>query len=342
MIVDFRSKFAEVYTLTAVGQKILYRALQTLINVNFYLLNIFCRKVSWCFIECILAVFRNTCARPSECEFVGRRSKGTQFDTACFTNAVFQFEGSTSEINSIGVNGQINLTCIVFFLSVMFILFFARFGISRHLRRLTEAADEIKNGNFETPVISMLNTKRRDEIGVLNQSTKDEREFLNLFAKFTNKGVARAIARKEIDFEPHLKDVTIFFSDIRGFTAISDGFKNRFANDSPREIISFLNDYMSRMVNCITLSHGNVDKFEGDAIMAVWGLLRDDSLDFEKLDDSAPHKIEQKKNHEAHVKQDALNAITGTIAMRYALMKYNKDAALFTKEHEKEIVKVIK
>ena len=115
LIVDFRSKFAEVYTLTAVGQKILYRALQTLINVNFYLLNIFCRKVSWCFIECILAVFRNTCARPSECEFVGRRSKGTQFDTACFTNAVFQFEGSTSEINSIGVNGQINLTCIVFF-----------------------------------------------------------------------------------------------------------------------------------------------------------------------------------------------------------------------------------
>ncbi len=231
---------------------------------------------------------------------------------------------------------NIYLTCIVFFLSVMFILFFARFGISRHLRRLTEAADEIKNGNFETPVISMLNTKRRDEIGVLNQSTKDEREFLNLFAKFTNKGVARAIARKEIDFEPHLKDVTIFFSDIRGFTAISDGFKNRFANDSPREIISFLNDYMSRMVNCITLSHGNVDKFEGDAIMAVWGLLRDDSLDFEKLDDSAPHKIEQKKNHEAHVKQDALNAITGTIAMRYALMKYNKDAALFTKEHENE------
>ena len=91
---------------------------------------------------------------------------------------------------------NIYLTCIVFFLSVMFILFFARFGISRHLRRLTEAADEIKNGNFETPVISMLNTKRRDEIGVLNQSTKDEREFLNLFAKFTNKGVARAIARK--------------------------------------------------------------------------------------------------------------------------------------------------
>ena len=231
---------------------------------------------------------------------------------------------------------NIYLTGIVFFLSVIIILVFTRQGISRHLRKLTEAAEEIKNGNFDTPVFDELSTKRRDEIGVLNQSTKDEREFLDVFAKFTNKGVAKSIARKELDFDPHLKDITIFFSDIRGFTAISDGFKNRFENDSPREIIGFLNDYMSRMVNCITLSHGNVDKFEGDAIMAVWGILREDNLDFEKLADSNPEKAELSAKHEAHKKQDALNAIRGTIAMRYALMKYNKDAAAFTKAHENE------
>lgn len=226
---------------------------------------------------------------------------------------------------------NIYLTGIVFFLSVIIILVFTRQGISRHLRKLTEAAEEIKNGNFDTPVFDELSTKRRDEIGVLNQSTKDEREFLDVFAKFTNKGVAKSIARKELDFDPHLKDITIFFSDIRGFTAISDGFKNRFENDSPREIIGFLNDYMSRMVNCITLSHGNVDKFEGDAIMAVWGILREDSLAFEKLPDSSLEKAERCRKHKNHIKEDALNAIRGTIAMRYALMKYNKDAAAFTK-----------
>lgn len=231
---------------------------------------------------------------------------------------------------------NIYLTGIVFFLSVIIILVFTRQGISRHLRKLTEAAEEIKNGNFDTPVFDELSTKRRDEIGVLNQSTKDEREFLDVFAKFTNKGVAKSIARKELDFDPHLKDITIFFSDIRGFTAISDGFKNRFKNDSPREIIGFLNDYMSRMVNCITLSHGNVDKFEGDAIMAVWGILREDSLAFEKLPDSSPEKAERYRKHKNHIKEDALNAIRGTIAMRYALMKYNKDAAAFTKAHENE------
>lgn len=231
---------------------------------------------------------------------------------------------------------NIYLTGIVFFLSVIIILVFTRQGISRHLRKLTEAAEEIKNGNFDTPVFDELSTKRRDEIGVLNQSTKDEREFLDVFAKFTNKGVAKSIARKELDFDPHLKDITIFFSDIRGFTAISDGFKNRFENDSPREIIGFLNDYMSRMVNCITLSHGNVDKFEGDAIMAVWGILREDSLAFEKLPDFSPEKAERCRKHKNHIKEDALNAIRGTIAMRYALMKYNKDAAAFTKAHENE------
>ncbi len=231
---------------------------------------------------------------------------------------------------------NIYLMGIVFFVSIIFILSFARFAISRHLRRLTESAEEIKLGNFESDIFATLSTKRKDEIGVLNQSTRDEIESLLTFSKFTNKGVAKAIARKEIDFNPHLKDVTIFFSDIRGFTAISDGFKNRFDNDSPREIIGFLNDYMSRMVNCITLSHGNVDKFEGDAIMAVWGILRDDSLEYEAMPDSDPRKKELQEKHDKHVLEDATNAIRGTIAMRYALMKYNKDAEAFTEAHKNE------
>lgn len=228
------------------------------------------------------------------------------------------------------------LTALVLFVSIMFVLFFARYGISRHLRLLTACAEEIQRGNFNTRLISELNVRRRDEIGVLNRSTRDEQEFLNTFARFTNRGVAKAIARKEIDFEPHLKDVSIFFSDIRGFTAISDGFKNRFGEDSPREIIGFLNDYMSRMVNCVTISGGTIDKFEGDAIMAVWGILRDDDLSFELLPEGDPSRAEREEAHRRHVMQDAVSAIRGTIAMRYALMQYNKDAAAFTKAHEGE------
>ena len=90
---------------------------------------------------------------------------------------------------------------------------------------------------------------------------------------------------------------------------------------------------MSRMVNCISITGGTPDKFEGNAIMACWGVLRDESLEFEELEDGDPGKEYLKMRHEVHRRDDAINAIRATVAMRYALMKYNKDAEIFTKEH---------
>lgn len=232
---------------------------------------------------------------------------------------------------------NIRLTFAVLFLAILFIWFFSK-SLSNPLKTLTKVANEIRQGNFNTDFFDDLDTKkeRKDEIGVLIESTKDEREILNTVSRLTNKGVAKAVVRKEIDFEPHLKDITIFFSDIRGFTAISDGFNKRFGEKSAAEIISFLNDYMSRMVNCITISGGNVDKFEGDAIMACWGVLRDDDLSFEKLPDTDINKRALAQKHAQHVKEDAINAVRGVLAMRYALMVYNKQAEKFTQEHANE------
>lgn len=150
---------------------------------------------------------------------------------------------------------------------------------------------------------------------------------LNTLALFTNKSVADSIANGEIDFAPHLKDLTIFFSDIRDFTKISNDMKEQYGDDSPKEIIAFLSDYMARMVNCITLSGGNVDKFEGDAIMGLWGITRDDKLDFEKMDDENPWRESMAQIHKAHVRDDALSCVKAAVAMRYALMEYNKAAS---------------
>ena len=231
---------------------------------------------------------------------------------------------------------NILLTIAILCASILFILIFTHFALSKPLKVLKKAVEEITHGNFNNEYIDILDLVRSDEIGVLNKGTKDEQQFLNTFGKFTNQNVAKAIATKSIDFEPHLKDLTIFFSDIRGFTAISDGFKNRFGDDSAANIIGFLNDYMSRMVNCVTLSHGNIDKFEGDAIMGLWGIMRDDDLSFEHLPDSDPRKAELARIHKEHVMEDAVNCVRGIIAMRYALMKYNKDAEAFTKLHADE------
>jgi len=230
---------------------------------------------------------------------------------------------------------NIFVTLSILSLSVMILYFFSQ-SLARPLKSLTAVANEINQGNFNTDLFSTLVYKGKDEIGVLENSTKNERDILNTVAKLTNKGVTRAVITKKIDFEPHLKDITIFFSDIRGFTAISDGFKNRFGEKSAAEIIGFLNDYMSRMVTCISLTGGVVDKFEGDAIMACWGVLRNDDLSWEQKEEGSVTRALKQDAHDKYVRDDAISAITCCIAMRYSLAKYNKDAEAFTKAHEGE------
>jgi adenylate cyclase len=58
--------------------------------------------------------------------------------------------------------------------------------------------------------------------------------------------------------------VTLFFSDLAGFTSLSERL-------TPEEVVGLLNDYLSRMTDIILEEEGTVDKFEGDAIMAFWG-----------------------------------------------------------------------
>lgn len=61
-----------------------------------------------------------------------------------------------------------------------------------------------------------------------------------------------------------MRDTTIMFTDIRGFTAMSDGA-------DPQEIVVMLNDYFERMVEIIHNNKGTLDKFMGDGIMALFG-----------------------------------------------------------------------
>lgn len=60
------------------------------------------------------------------------------------------------------------------------------------------------------------------------------------------------------------KEVTIFFSDIRGFTTISEAMK------TPRELIDYLNRYLNPVTDIIIKNEGTIDKYIGDAVMAYW------------------------------------------------------------------------
>jgi len=60
------------------------------------------------------------------------------------------------------------------------------------------------------------------------------------------------------------KDLTVLFSDIRGFTAISQDM-------TPENLVKFLNEYLTKMTDIVFKYDGLLDKYMGDAIMAIWG-----------------------------------------------------------------------
>jgi adenylate cyclase len=186
---------------------------------------------------------------------------------------------------------NIFLTIGVLGFSVVFILIFSR-TISRPLTELTQAAGQIEDGNYHLN----LRNKNRDETGVLTQSFISMSHGLENFEKFTNKTLARLARKGQLVTGGTDRKATIFFSDIRSFTAISEKLQ-------PAEVIAFINEYMERMVKCVLITGGTIDKFIGDAVMAHWGA------------------VESTGSPE----QDALNCVKAALMMRASLRSFNQD-----------------
>lgn len=89
------------------------------------------------------------------------------------------------------------------------------------------------------------------------------------------------------------KPVTILFSDVRGFTTMTES-----ADEA--QLVAQLNEYFNEMVGIVFAHHGSLDKFIGDAVMALWGSITSQGIE-----------------------RDAQHAVSAALAMRKALARLN-------------------
>jgi class 3 adenylate cyclase len=140
-------------------------------------------------------------------------------------------------------------------------------GLSVPIEQLVKGTAEIQRGNFSVKVP----VRTRDEIGRLAASFNEMAEGLALKEKYrsvlnmvADKQVAHELMQGNVALGGEMRQISVLFCDIRGFTPLTLGM-------DPAEVIRMLNEHFTPLTRVVYEHNGVVDKFVGDLIMAVFG-----------------------------------------------------------------------
>lgn len=167
---------------------------------------------------------------------------------------------------------SLNLLAIALLVFFIALLLLARLSkeLTQPISQLAEAANEIGHGHYEqvsfpkkkNPTAEFAQLTHSFEEMV--EALKDREKIRGALNKVVSKEIAGEILKSTIELGGEERIVTLFFSDIRNFTPLSSHF-------APKVLIEMLNQYMTHMCRIIDKTHGVVDKFVGDEIMALYG-----------------------------------------------------------------------
>ena len=96
--------------------------------------------------------------------------------------------------------------------------------------------------------------------------SRSKRQFARMFGQYVPPELVEEMSRnpEHYSMEGRNAELTVLFSDIRGFTSISEGLE-------PKQLTQLMNEYLGEMTSVIQDQRGTLDKYIGDAIMAFWG-----------------------------------------------------------------------
>ena len=119
--------------------------------------------------------------------------------------------------------------------------------------------------NFSTPAIGMILAFVAVVVYRVMTEEKDKARIRAMFGKYVSPGVVDQILADPPELGGEDKELTVFFSDIRAFTSLSEMM-------TPQELVKHLNTYLSAMSDIIVEEYqGTLDKYVGDEIMCFWG-----------------------------------------------------------------------